>query len=138
MAIDENCKDRNYLFGRLLTVAEKAELDTYSDDDKKGRVPNARRFWEKFSHSPYSTWQVIRERIVPYLNKLGNYNYYVKLMDNICDKFTDSQNPNNTSQTQYDNDEKLSPLYLLGYSHQRSALYSPKKDNNKEKNNEEE
>lgn len=136
MALDENCRDRSYLFGRLLAVAEKAELDTYSEDDKKGRVPNARRFWERFSHSPYSTWQVIRERLNPYLNKLGNANYYVKLIDNICDRFTNSQDPDNTPQTQFDNDERLSPLYLLGYSHQRSALYAPKKNNNN--NNEEE
>lgn len=135
MALDENCKDRSYLFGRLLAAAEKAELDTYSEDDKKGRAPNARRYWERFSHSPYSTWQIIRERLVPYLNKLGNHNYMAKLIDDICDKFTNSQDPNNTPETQFDSDEKLSPLYLLGYSHQRSAFYSPKKNN---ENNEEE
>lgn len=138
MALDENCKDRSYLFGRLLAVAEKAELDTYSEDDKKGRVPNARRFWERFSHSPYSTWQVIRERLIPYLNKLGNNNRYDKLMTEICDKFTNFQDPDNTSETQFDSDEKLSPLYLLGYSHQRSAFYSPKNSNDKDNNNEEE
>ncbi|MGN0634062.1 MAG: type I-C CRISPR-associated protein Cas8c/Csd1 [Oscillospiraceae bacterium] len=120
MGLDENCTDRNYLYGRLLAVAEKAELDTYSDEEKKSRVPNARRYWEKFVQSPYTTWERIYEKLNPYLQKLGNSNRYDILINkDIKEKFTIES---------YSDNSRLSPLYLLGYSHQMNDFYKKKNE----------
>ena len=123
MALDENCCDRNYLYGRLLAVAEKAELDTFKDEDKKSRVPNARRFWEKFVQSPYMTWEKLYEKLNPYFQKIGNSNRYTKDINEIMDKFTGENFSDNSS---------LKPMYLLGYSHQMNSYYNGGKDKKKE------
>lgn len=119
MALDENCKDRNYLYGRLLAVAEKAELDTFDDGDKKTRVPNARRYWEKFVQCPYTTWAKLYEKLNPYFQKLGNNNRYEILINKIKDMFTVESFIDNSS---------LQPLYLLGYSHQMNDFYQKKNE----------
>lgn len=126
MALDENCTDRNYLFGRLLAAAEKAELDTYDDSDTKSRVPNARRYWEKFVQSPYTTWERIYEKLDPYFQKLGNSNRYMRVINEIKANFTVES---------YADDSRLQPLYLLGYSHQMNEFYKKKDNKDKTENN---
>lgn len=125
MALDEKCTDRSYLFGRLLAVAEEMELAAYSPEDKKGRVPNARRYWERFSHSPAVTWNVIYERLIPYSNKLGNYNIFIKEINDIKAKFDVST---------FAEKDKLDSLYLLGYSHQKSKPFGEYGKNNQQNN----
>lgn len=125
MALDENCADRSYLFGRLLAVAEEMELAAYSPEDKKGRVPNARRYWERFSHSPAVTWNAIYERLIPYSNKLGNYNIFIKEINDIKAKFDVST---------FAKKDKLDSLYLLGYSHQKSKPFGEYGKNNQQNN----
>ena len=41
MAIDKKQKDRNYLYGRLLAVADRIEYRTYDDGDKASCVAAA-------------------------------------------------------------------------------------------------
>lgn len=125
MALDEKCADRSYLFGRLLAVAEEMELAAYSPEDKKGRVPNARRYWERFSHSPAVTWNAIYERLIPYSNKLGNYNIFIKEINDIKAKFDVST---------FAKKDKLDSLYLLGYSHQKSKPFGEYGKNNQQNN----
>ena len=41
MTLDLDNTEINYLMGRLLAVYEKAELDTYTEEELKSRIPNA-------------------------------------------------------------------------------------------------
>jgi CRISPR-associated protein Csd1 len=73
MAYDPNEKDRSYLFGCLLAIADAAEYATYDDNDKKSRITNAKRYWSMFAKRPSSTWLIIYDRLLPYLKKAMNF-----------------------------------------------------------------
>lgn len=121
MAVDENCKDRSYLYGMLLAVADAAEESTYESDEKGKRITNARRYWNKFSQSPYKTWGVIERQLRPYLDK-GKYGrLYEKIIMEIHHEFIIEEFVNNKS---------LEPLYILGYYHQKYKMYKSKKNGN--------
>lgn len=115
-----NSPDRSYLYGRLLAVADKIEYTTYAEDEKK-RVTNAMRYMETFSHHPYQTWQMIFQRILPYLNKMEIRlrRYYLNMIEEIKGKFTVASFEDNTS---------LEGLYLLGYFNQTSEMKKKKDD----------
>lgn len=70
MTLDLDNTEINYLMGRLLAVYEKAELDTYTEEELKSRIPNAVRYQNKYVQRPAATLIVLKNKIVPYLNKL--------------------------------------------------------------------
>lgn len=122
MAYDPTCTDRSYLFGCLLAIADKAERDTYDKDEK--RITNARRYWNVFSSRPYQTWQIIEERLEPYLEKEPRLmTKYTKHINEIMAKM---------SPTDYANNSKLSPMYLIGFHHYNALLWNGSEDNNEE------
>lgn len=106
MGYDPNITDRSYLFGCLLAIADKAESEAYDDAERNVRVTNAKRYWNAFSQRPAQTWQLIEERLRPYLNKLGKSQVkYTLWMNEISNKLDVEKFSN----------ERLGPLYLLGY-----------------------
>lgn len=126
VGLDLNNNDRDYLFGRLLAVADVLERSGMKRDEK--RSTNAIRYMNSFSKHPARTWKTIQDSIQPYQAKLGTgANYYNKIIDEIGSriKFEDF------------NDKPLSGKYLLGLYSQRYELYK-KKDSNKVESNEEE
>jgi len=122
MAYDSNEKNRSYLYGCLLAIADKAESDTYDKEDKENRVTNARRYWSKFSQRPYQTWGIIEEHLRPYLNQHPYKISIEKKVQEITEKFTTEEFVDNS---------RLEPLYLLGYHHFMAYMYknSPKEEN---------
>ncbi len=138
MALDETCTKRDYLYGRLLAVADRIEYRTYSkeyakgkkaDEDKKdkesGRETNAKRYMSAFSQHPFRTWKIIEEKLEPYLARLdaGERIAYQNLADEVYEKFT---------MEDYENDAPLSGLYLLGFHNQAFALQRGKKKETEE------
>ena len=113
VALDTRCDKRDYLFGRLLAVADRVEYRTYDKDD--WRETNAQRYMAVFAQKPMRTWKVLEEKLQPYWGKLkpGERIVYKKLIDEIFDKFTVEA---------YEKDESLSGLYLLGFHSQAIAL----------------
>ena len=113
MALDKNCNDRNYLYGRLLAVADRVEYRTYDKDDR--RETNAQRYMAIFAQRPMHTWKVLEEKLQPYWVRLkpGERIVYKKLIEEINDKFTVES---------YEKDESLSGLYLLGFHSQALDL----------------
>lgn len=112
LALDPNNHDRDYLYGRLLAVADIAELTTYDTDDR--RTTNAKRYFSSFASRPCSTWEIIRKQLVPYLGKLdkdnrSDYhdNYYTNMIHSITSMF---------SRTDFEDNSKLDPIYLHAYS----------------------
>ena len=118
MALDHDCTDRSYLYGRLLAVADRAEEATFDKEEEK-RETNAMRYMNAFSRRPFRTWQVIEERLRPYFSKLpkGSQIHYKKLLNEIQDLFIIEQ---------FSNDSALDGLYLLGYHSQISELFTKK------------
>ncbi|WP_028520265.1 type I-C CRISPR-associated protein Cas8c/Csd1 [Ruminococcus flavefaciens] len=122
MSYDPNITDRSYLFGCLLAVADKAESDTYEKDEK--RVTNARRFWSAFSSRPYQTWQIIEERLEPYLEKeKWIMTKYTKHINAIMEKFSPADFADNS---------RLSPMYLIGFHHYNALLWNKNDENTEE------
>lgn len=125
MALDKECKNRDYLYGRLLAVADRIERRTFDKEEDAGRETNADRLMSAFSQHPYRTWKIIEQRIHPYLKKLSikERNYYKKILDDICELFdTDS----------FINNNRLEGVYLLGYHSQMNDMRKPKTEDTKE------
>ena len=127
MALDENCTRRDYLYGRLLAVADRIEYRTFDKDD--GRQTNAKRYMNAFSQNPFRTWKILEEKLVPYLGQLmpPERLVYQNLIDSICSKF---------SIEDFENDKALDGLYLLGFHNQSYDLKKKKEDQKEEKINE--
>lgn len=116
MAYDPNITDRSYLFGCLLAIADKAESEAYDEQERNVRVTNARRYWNAFSQRPYMTWGIIEERLCPYMDKLGKAQVkYSKWINDITAKMDEKTFMNNN---------RLEPLYLLGYHHFTEYMYN--------------
>ncbi|MDY5021459.1 MAG: type I-C CRISPR-associated protein Cas8c/Csd1 [Blautia sp.] len=122
VALDYSCRQRDYLYGRLLAIAEAAEASVYEKDE--GRITNANRYFEAFSNKPYQTWGVIYNRLTPYLNKMGTgqRRYYEKLFGEVMELF---------DKKEFEDNSKLKPVFLLAYHCQINQI-TEKKNNSKE------
>ena len=119
MGYDPNETNRSYLYGCLLAIADKAESDTYDENDKNSRVTNARRYWSNFVQYPYQTWLNIEGRLRPYLDRHEYRALIEKRMQEVMDKFTPDTFANNSH---------LEPMYLLGYHHYMAHMYKKTKE----------
>lgn len=133
MELEVTRQDRDYLFGRLLSVADRIEkVASYKasknkpKDDKDKRATNAVRLLNIFSTKPYATWGVLWQQLTPYINQLNGASYYQSLIDEIMVAFKDGE---------FENNQPLSPLYLLGYSAQNRAFIQSKKEKSEEDEN---
>lgn len=115
--LDKTSKDRSYLFGRLLAVADV--LERRALDKEETRATNALRYMNSFSKSPSRTWKTIQESLQPYQVKLGTKATYLsKLIDEIGDQFEINDFNNNP----------LTEKFLLGFYSQRRELYTKKEE----------
>lgn len=119
VAVDQECSNRNYLYGRLLAIADRIEYRTYEKED--GRTTNAMRYMTAFSQRPFSTWKNLEEKLEPYLERLkpGERTKYKHMLDNVTDMFTVEN---------FAIDEPLNGLYLLGFHSQSCALRNWKEE----------
>jgi CRISPR-associated protein Csd1 len=126
MSLQHDCTDRNYLYGRLLAIADLVEEATFKPGEE--RETNAMRYMNAFSRRPFRTWQIIEEKLPPYLSKLpkGMRVYFKKLLNDIQALFTPET---------FADGSQLDGLYLLGYHSQVNEHYSKKKDKNENKQN---
>ena len=120
MSLDNNNRDRSYLYGRLLAVADYMERLTF--DKWYERDSNALRYQAVFAKKPYRTWQIIRENLLPYVKKLykkpASLTYLQDLIGEINDLFESGE---------FAKEIPLEPLYLHGYDCQMRELRSGKK-----------
>ena len=122
MALDENYHSRDYLYGRLLAIAERIEEVALSIAKEKERSTTAARFMQRFSDHPASTWLTIEKALVPYQQRLRSNiapleAAYKRLLDDVCDDF-------NTAD--FNSKERLTGEYLLGFHCQRKWLLDHK------------
>lgn len=125
MELDLNNKDRSYLFGRLLAVAEKVERSTYSASETD-REPNAIRLQAEYVRRPMHTWAIIEKALIPYYAKLrpGSRKFYKDLIGEIVSTLEEKDAG--------ELNRPLRDVYLLGYYLQRKELNNYKVKENKE------
>lgn len=118
LALQEDCDLRDYLFGRLLGVAEVMERKML-EKSNESRATNATRYFNAFSQHPARTWKVIRKQLSPYFVRTGvKSSRYTRLIQEIEAKMTIEQMT----------DESLGPVFLLGYSSQIQDMYTKKEE----------
>ncbi|CAH2030724.1 type I-C CRISPR-associated protein Cas8c/Csd1 [Trichlorobacter ammonificans] len=116
MALDEERSNRDYLYGRLLALAEHLEHWAIRAAGEN-RPTNAERMMQRFADHPYTTWRTLEHALMPYKIRLGGKAHKVlTLIDIVHSKFDPPE--------EYTRDDRLSGEYLLGYHCQRAALRS--------------
>lgn len=119
MTLDSGRKTRDYLYGRLLALADSLEgwaLNKANED----RQTTAARLMNRFAERPYSTWRTIELALSPYKARLGGKS---KKRQKMIDEVKDLFKPDD-----FINDKRLNGEFLLGYSCQREFLRnSPEK-----------
>ncbi len=124
MALEEERNSRDYLYGRLLAVAEKIEsMALYFAKEKRETI--AARLMQRFADRPYSTWRTIEISLMPYKSRInaktpGLLAGYQELLDQICCQFQPDE---------FMSENRLSGEFLLGYHCQRKWLREHKREN---------
>jgi CRISPR-associated protein Csd1 len=118
MALDETRNTRDYLYGRLLALADHIEESALRKANEK-RATNAARYMQQFSQRPFRTWNQIHSALTPYVVRLGGAGYYKSLIAEVTELFISPED--------YMNDKPLSGEYLLGYYCQRQKLWEKAK-----------
>lgn len=113
MALDLDSRDPNYLYGRLLAVADRIEYRTY--DRGETRDTNAKRYMNSFYQRPFYTWRIIEAKLIPYLAKLSvpERLRYQNLLNEILDRFEGNDFQKNV---------RLNSQYLVGFHAQAMEL----------------
>lgn len=123
MGLEEERCSRDYLYGRLLAVAEKIEsMALYFANEPRGTT--ATRLMQRFADRPYSTWCTIETSLVPSMSRInakvpGLLMGYKELIDAICCRFQVDE---------FTQDHRLSGEFLLAYHCQRKWLNEHKRE----------
>lgn len=117
MTLELECRSRDYLYGRLLAIAEHMEgRALYLAGE--GRETTAARLMQRFADRPASTWRSIELALAPYKTRLRNLRpALLFVMEKLLDEVVSSFAPG-----QFTNDAALTPEFLLGYHCQRRHL----------------
>jgi len=98
-------KSRSELYGCLLAIADTAEREA-SAGERTGRT-NALQMMPVFASRPYENWERLHNKLLPYLEKLGDKSgYYQYLIRTVEMQF---------SQTERESTAPLDGGYLHGY-----------------------
>lgn len=119
MSLEPDLTSRDYLYGRLLAVADNIESFALTKAEKN-RDTSAAKLMQRFADRPFSTWKTIRLALNPYMSRLrssekgaGFLYSREKLLDEIMCAF---------STDDFTKDAPLSAEFLLGYHCQRQKL----------------
>jgi len=125
MALETNRTTRDYLYGRLLAVAENFEGRALYIAKEK-RDTSAAKLMQRFADHPYSTWRTIELALPPYKTRLRSKRpVFLREMETLIDEIV------NTFQGRdFTNDARLTGEFLLGYHCQRQAMRPPTETEN--------
>ena len=121
MALEQDRRSRDSLYGRLLAIADSIESYALSLGEEN-RDTTAARLMQRFADRPASTWRNIAMALRPYMTRLRSREKSAgflvnreKLLDEVTDSFQG---------TDFTNDARLTGEFLLGYHCQRQAWRS--------------
>ncbi|TAL16519.1 type I-C CRISPR-associated protein Cas8c/Csd1 [bacterium] len=121
MSLERERKTRDYLYGRLLALAENLEsLALYLGGEP--RSTSAEKLMQRFADRPFTTWRIIETGLTPYKVRLSakrpGFLYNIQReIDEVINSFAIDD---------FTSDKSLSGEFLLGYHCQRSALHTSK------------
>jgi CRISPR-associated protein Csd1 len=124
MALEENYHTRDYLYGRLLAVAERIEEVALSVSGEN-RPTNAARLMQRFADHPAQTWLTIYKALAPYMQRLqvsrtGFLNNQREELETISNAFAIED---------FNNNAPLSGEFLLSYYCQRRKMKQDSAEN---------
>lgn len=123
MSLENDRRSRDYLYGRLLAVAEHLEGRAIYVAGES-RDTTAAKLMQRFADRPASTWRTIELALAPAKSRLrAKRAPFMHEMEKRLDEIVSSFNGND-----FVDDSKLSGEFLLGYHCQRQALNPPKTD----------
>nr|WP_320116791.1 type I-C CRISPR-associated protein Cas8c/Csd1 [uncultured Desulfuromonas sp.] len=116
MSLDENKSTRDYLYGRLLAIAERIEEVALAVSGES-RPTTAARLMQRFADRPFSTWRNLELALQPYMQRLqGNRAGFLtnrkKDLDTVMCLFKEGE---------FQLDKGLSGEFLLGYHCQKMS-----------------
>ncbi|MDO4548400.1 MAG: type I-C CRISPR-associated protein Cas8c/Csd1 [Clostridia bacterium] len=117
VALDLEKTERNYLYGRLLAVANQVETLAMIDNsaaDKSARQTNAIRYMQAMQLRPVETWRRINNLMIPYLGKLKAPWVFTNTLNEIGEKIDFSDNSPLDGRF-------LEGYYAQGYAYQLAA-----------------
>ena len=117
VALQTDYNNRDYLYGRLLAVAEDIEsLALFIAGEKRNTT--AQRYMQQFANRPFTTWRNIELALKPYENRLkSNRAGYLANMQDLLDQIMSRFDVEDFS-----NDSALSGEFLLGYHSQKMQI----------------
>lgn len=122
MALEEDRTSRDYLYGRLLAVADNIESYALTAAENN-RDTMAARLMQRFADRPFSTWRTIELALTPYKSRLRSVEKKAgfllkreKLIQEIKWKFLADD---------FTSDRPLSGEFLLSFDCQRRDLFHP-------------
>jgi len=116
MTLENSRITRDYLYGRLLAIAERIEEVALSVGGES-RPTTAARMMQRFADRPFSTWRNIALALQPYMQRLhgsraGFLTNRKKDLDTVMSLFENGE---------FEHDRALSGEFLLGYHCQRMS-----------------
>ena len=108
LALEENRTTRDYLYGRLLAIAQQEE-NAALQKMGESREPNAIRYMQQFAMKPASTWKnLYADKLKPYRQRLdpGLKEWFERKIQDVTSLFEADD---------YISDRPLTGEYLLGY-----------------------
>lgn len=118
-AVQHNCRNRDYLYGRLLAIADYVEYT--AQGNQKGLQTSAIRLMQKYVQVPYRTWIHLHNKLIPYFGKIGKDSaYYQSEIGKIESLFHEKDRMK---------EGPLTELFILGYYSQRQACFYLKETN---------
>lgn len=112
MYLEPNRDDRDYLYGRLLALADNFEESVLRKQGVKDRPTNAIKLMSNFTSKPYTTWGTLWKQLTPYLKSANGGSWFRNEVDDVMALFKEGD---------FEDNKALSPMFLLGYSCQRRA-----------------
>lgn len=106
-------KRRSELYGCLLAIADAVERE--ASNEERTDVSNAMQMLSVFAARPYESWGRLHDKLLPYLEKLGERaDYYQRLIGLVESQFSRSDRESTAS---------LDGSYLHGYYRMRRMFY---------------
>ncbi len=121
MSLEPDRNNRDYLYGRLLAIADHIEGRALWLADENTRETSAARLMQRFADRPFSTWRTIELSLVPYRQRLkangGPFLHWIQQrLDEVMGLFKGDD---------FVKDAPLTGEFLLGYHCQRREFRAP-------------
>lgn len=113
--LDGKCRNRDYLYGRLLALADQVEYEAADRPDRRALPTNAIRLTQRFVQYPRETWLHLHAKLLPYFAALGSdgkADGYMRKMADVESLFERADRESAAA---------LGEDFLLGYFAQRHA-----------------